>query len=150
MMDSRPVASGVPVGNMNLGITVKRLQEGVTMSRLSVIGFLAGCIVLCSVGETLAQQRRWSPRPAISPYFNYLRSDAPIDNYNSFVRPRIELQRTLNQQADQIRRQQTGLGSLRDDVTRFQRESGASPTGTGAGFMNYSHFYSRPRQSNGR
>ena len=94
-------------------------------------------------GSAWAQQRYRSPsRPTLSSYLDYFCRDngALGDPYNAWVRPRADLRQTLVQQ-------QQGINNLRQDVRQVDtnldrvRDSVAAPTGTGAGFMNYSHYY---------
>lgn len=95
------------------------------------------------------QYRRYSPPagPALTPYLNFFREDTGIigDSYNAFVVPRRQLDRDLSymnrQQATDARQNREGIDQI--------REAQAAPTGSGAVFMNYSHFYSSPRNGGG-
>jgi hypothetical protein len=69
---------------------------------------------------------------------DYFRSDVGVlDPYNTFVAPRRRLDQNLRQLASQQyadeQRTQQSLSMI--------RQAGVAPTGTGATFMNYSHYY---------
>ena len=75
---------------------------------------------------------------------NYFRRDVGIlDQYNTFVAPfrRLDnqLQSMQNQQRDDFRSAERQISQIRSSM--------AAPTGVGAGFMNYSHYYRMPNQS---
>jgi hypothetical protein len=78
-----------------------------------------------------------------------LRRDAgPLTNYFTQVRPQLQ-QQAINQQQQSINQQQQGLLQTQQQGLRTVQEGllqirqpQASPTGTGGGFMNFSHFYS--------
>ena len=82
--------------------------------------------------------------PTLPSQLNYFRRDVGVlDQYNAFVFPRQQLdyqfaQMAAQQQADLIRTQRQ-LEQLKEI-----RASGAAATGTGSGFMNYSHYYRLP------
>ena len=81
-------------------------------------------------------------RSSFSPYLDLYRRDSGVlDNYHQFVRPEIQLRKTLDQQRRAISRQGRGLRTLGRDFGQFQRQSMARPTGTSSVFMNYSHFF---------
>jgi hypothetical protein len=93
-------------------------------------------------------------RPTVSPYLNLLRRDAgPVTNYYTQVRPQQQ-QQTINQQQQAInlqqesllQTQQQGLRTVQNGLLQI-REPQANPTGTGGGFMNFSHFYSFQRSA---
>jgi hypothetical protein len=89
-----------------------------------------------------APSRSYSPSPTLSPYLDYFRApQGPLDSYHEYVRPKIDLRNTLAQQDRQMRAQAQGLRALNNDWSRAQRTGTLAPTGTGAGFFNYSHFY---------
>lgn len=84
----------------------------------------------------------YAPGPALSPYLDYFRTPlGPLDSYHEFVRPRVRLQQQLQQQDTRLRRQAQDLRALDQRITAPQRPGEAAPTGTGATFFNYSHFY---------
>lgn len=82
--------------------------------------------------------------PSSSPlpiYLQYFRTDVGVtDPYNNFVRPRQELQRTLQSQQMRINYLQAEQQTLLQDQ-RQTRAVPIAPTGTGAQFFNYSHYY---------
>jgi hypothetical protein len=100
-------------------------------------------LVLAAPSASFGQRplRRYQPPagPTLSPYLNYNRPDfstLPSD-YQSFIVPQQRVQRTLydlahTQQAD-FRRMEQRIQQVRD--------SSAAPTGSAAGFMNYSHYF---------
>jgi hypothetical protein len=121
--------------------------------------FLAG-VVASSATVVSAQQRpaRYTPaRPTISPYLNLLRRDTgPVPNYFTLVRPEFQ-QRAINQQQQAINElqrqdllnQEQSLQQLQDSALRL-RDPSMRSTGTGGGFMNFSHYYTSPRPTIGR
>jgi hypothetical protein len=106
----------------------------------------AGLILVLGLAATPAAfgqrpLRRYQPPagPTLSPYLNYNRPDfstLPSD-YQSFIVPQQRLQRNLY---DLSRTQQADFRKIEQDIQQV-RNSAAAPTGTGAGFMNYSHYY---------
>ena len=113
------------------------------MLRLSTLS--AGLVLLlASLGVQTAQaQGLYRPtKPTISPWLNlYDRNAGPLGGYLGDVRPRMEVNRSLNQQQRAIDRQGQDLQSLGQQVTEMRQDGAIAPTGTGAGFMNYgSHF----------
>jgi hypothetical protein len=96
-----------------------------------------------------AQQRveRYQPaRPALSPYLELFRQDSGVvDPFNAFVEPRRRLQSQSRQFQREIAGQQTTINELQRQVQgQIEiRPTGARPTGTGATFMNHSHYFPR-------
>jgi hypothetical protein len=87
-------------------------------------------------------------RPPLSPWFGlYQRNGGPLDNYHTFVQPRIQLDNTLQRHHAAIQRNSAGVASLGHDLSQFE-EQGVRPTGTGSVFMDYSHYY--PGRGGGR
>ncbi|PHR89742.1 MAG: hypothetical protein COA78_35680 [Blastopirellula sp.] len=116
-------------------------------------GIVVGLLVLSLPDYANAQgpyrPGRYQPRPsryqspsgpALSPYLNYFRRDVGVtDQYNAFVNP-IQNQQRFNS------RQTQSVSGLRNQVQGIENgrnvaPSRLSPTGKGATFMNYSHFY---------
>jgi hypothetical protein len=97
---------------------------------------------LALAGNAVAQVPRYVP-PGGSPLpsqLEYFRRDVgALDPYNSFVAPRRQLNSQLQgmaaREAADFRNTQAAISSV--------RQSAASPTGVSAGFMNYSHYYTR-------
>lgn len=80
-------------------------------------------------------------QPALSPYLNFFTDNNPgvLDPFNAFVRPSLELQRTINQQNAAINR----LGNQVQQVQQAPTPAGV--TGIGGSFRNYMHYYPRKR-----
>jgi hypothetical protein len=82
--------------------------------------------------------------PTITPYLDYFRQDnGQLTPYHNFVQPKFQL-RENQQQVDGFMRQEMTRGAnLQREVNQLQqlRQSTARPTGSGATYMNYSHFY---------
>lgn len=105
---------------------------------------VSGCLLLALMSSSTAygQIRRYRP-PAGSPLptqLDYFRQDVGVlDPYNTFVAPHRRLNQNLQalqaQEDFNTRRTQAEISQI--------RESAVAPTGTGATFMNYSHYYSR-------
>jgi len=99
----------------------------------------------------------FSSRPPLSPWLGLSnRPTGSLDAYNQYVRPQLEMQRTLDTQQSQINRQ----GTVQQDMLR-RSNPGVSPGGGQVGthhgvqttggykpaatFRNYSHYYSFKR-----
>lgn len=106
--------------------------------------FLVLCVAIFPQQSARGQRiRSRSSTPTISPYLNLFRRDgAAVDNYNAYVRPEQQFRDAFRRQQAALDRQEVNIRSLEQDVFRFQREGSLHPTGTGAGFLNYSHYYS--------
>jgi len=117
-------------------------------------GLLVGAIVACGflsqddmargqeVGNRAISVGYSSQQPRLSPYLDlFRRQEGVLDNYNQFVRPKVNLQRTLNEQDRQLRRQGQQIRAINSAWSQAQRTGTMAPTGTGAAFFNYSHFY---------
>ena len=124
------------------------------MKRMQVIlAVMLSCAVFWCQGAAVAQHgRTYSPsRPTLSPYLNLFRRDAgAVDNYNSFVRPEIEMQNTLQEQETAVTQQSGRLRLLDRQVERLEGTSSARSTGAGSRFMNYSHYFQSGRASSFR
>jgi hypothetical protein len=120
-------------------------EEKVAMTRLRIVQTcLTVGVVLALAQSAHAQGTDFGPYPTLSPWFNlYQKNNGPLDNYHMFVRPRIDLNDSLQQHQAAIRRNSAGLNSVDQDLTQLQEHaSGVRPTGTASVFMNYSHYYS--------
>ena len=99
--------------------------------------------LLALVSPTFAQSplRRYRPPagPTITPYLNYYRPDLSTlpSDYQSFIVPQQQLQRRLY---DLAQNQQADNRKVENEIKQV-RNSAAAPTGVGAIFMNYSHYY---------
>jgi len=72
---------------------------------------------------------------------NYFRRDVGVlDQYNGFVAPFRQLDNQLQSMQQQNR---TDYQSAQKAISQI-RTSQAAPTGVGAGYMNYSHYYRLP------
>jgi hypothetical protein len=71
----------------------------------------------------------------------FRRDTGPIPNYHLYVRP-IQRQQAFNQQQQMaIEQQGAAVQQLQQNLIQVQR-SATAPTGIGAGFRNFSHYYS--------
>jgi hypothetical protein len=108
------------------------------MAKSSAI--LVALALALAANQAAAQYPRYVP-PAgrtLPNELNYFRRDVGVlDQYNGFVAPMRQLDfqlRTMqNQQRADFQANQRAISQV--------RYSQASPTGVGAGFMNYSHYY---------
>jgi hypothetical protein len=65
-----------------------------------------------------------------------------LDNYHAVVQPQMELNAALQAQGAALNRQAARLQSLNNEIAQPQRNpSGMVPTGQGATFMSFSHYY---------
>ena len=89
-------------------------------------------------GVGFGPSSQFAPTPTLSPYLDLLRTNTgPLPNYQQFVRPRIQLRRTLVQQANQINRFRTAPSTSRIDAADPRRLT----TGVRTRFLHYSTFY---------
>ncbi|MCC7339195.1 MAG: hypothetical protein IT422_29225 [Pirellulaceae bacterium] len=114
-----------------------------------LIGIIIGLVSL--LGSTVATAQAIQPmrpadqrtfnQPRLSPYLNLLREDnSTLSPYHSFVRPQRENYQRQLQQSSELRQLETRV---------LPRQHGAIagspisrlPTGNGAKFQAYSHFY---------
>ena len=111
------------------------------MKRAAILAAAIGAA--CLVGEASAQTPRYVP-PAgrtLPEELNYFRRDTGVlDQYNGFIAPLRQLDNQLRTMQQQ---QQTDFQSAQRAISQI-RTSQAAPTGAGAGFMNYSHYYRMP------
>lgn len=121
----------------------------------TIIGLvLFGSLSVLTVDSVQAQRqyRRYTPPagPTLTPQLNLLRSDTGFigDPYNTFVVPRRQLDNQLSYMAKQ---EQADVRANRQQLEQIGK-SLAAPTGSGATFMNYSHYYrmSAPNGANTR
>ena len=100
-------------------------------------------LLILTSSDTLAQRpfRRYQPPagPTMSPYQNYYRPDISTmpSSYQSFIVPQQRLERNLY---DLSQSQQADFRKVESDIKQV-RTSTAAPTGVGAIFQNYSHYY---------
>ncbi len=111
------------------------------------IAVIVGGAIWCQTAT--AQIPAYTPQtPTISPWMGLWRQDTGVlDNYHTFVRPQTELNATLQMQNAALNRQAAGLQYLNNELMQPQiSPSGMTPTGQGATFMSYSHYYGGNRQ----
>ena len=100
------------------------------------------CGLLASPRPALAQAQYRPSRPTLSPWLNlYDREPGPLGNYLSRVRPQMQLRSTLHQYDARLRFQGSALASLGGEVAGLTERDSIRATGTGSGFMDYSHYY---------
>jgi hypothetical protein len=119
--------------------------------RISTSSLILAAVALSPlIAGAQGRPQRYTPsRPTVSPYVNLLRRDAgPVTNYYTLVRPQQQ-QQAINQQQQSVnlqqqsllQTQQQGLRTVQEGLLQI-RQPAVNPTGTGGGFMNFSHFYS--------
>jgi hypothetical protein len=94
------------------------------------------------VNEASAQIRYTPPAgPVLPSQLNYFRRDFGLtDPYNGIVAPRRQLDYQLQQMVQQQRADFMSAERQINELSQV-RQSTAAPTGTGATFMNYMHYY---------
>ncbi|MFO0911789.1 MAG: hypothetical protein U0795_02425 [Pirellulales bacterium] len=86
-------------------------------------------------------QGTWTPRPTLSPYLDYFRTDTGLlPQYQQFVRPKMQLRDELVRQNGQLVQQQQQISNVGRNLSRFV-EQGTRPTGSRSVFGNHSHYY---------
>ena len=132
-----------PVSNRK--ITNQRSLTKMTRSSimLAVIFLASGTIFSQSAAAQYTPQRS-----TVSPWMGlWQRNTGAMDNYHTFVQPQMELNKTLQVQGSALNRQETGLQDLNYEMMQPQgNRSTMTPTGQGATFMSYSHYYGGSRQ----
>jgi len=114
-----------------------------------LLGFLFTIVpLILASSDSLAQRplRRYQPPagPTTTPYLNQFRADLSTtpNSYDSFVVPQQRLQRNLY---DLTQSQQADFRKVESDIKQV-RTSTAAPTGVGASFQNFSHYYHLPQR----
>jgi hypothetical protein len=104
--------------------------------RLALIILLLGCAASTAWGQF---PRYMPPGGRTLPNeLNYFRRDVGVlDPYNALVDP----VRRVDRQFQQLEAQQERDFQVNRRAIRQLREARAAPTGTGAVFMNYGHYY---------
>ena len=121
-------------------------QEKASKMSTRAIGIcciLMALITLTAFCQTPIRRYRPPAGPTMTPYLNYYRADLSTlpSNYDSFIVPQQRLQRNLY---DLARTQQADFRKVETDIKQT-RTSTAAPTGVGASFLNYSHYYQLPQ-----
>ena len=105
--------------------------------------FLAAATVYCQ--SAAAQIYGYNPQgPAISPWMGlWQKNTGPFNNYQSVVLPQQQLSQTLQMQSAALARQQASLMGINNALSQGggTPSGGMMPTGEGASFMNYSHYF---------
>jgi hypothetical protein len=107
------------------------------------LALLVSALVLGLASPAAAQQPRYMPPagPTLPNALNYFRRDVGVlDPYNAFVGPRRDLEYQLHSMQAQ---QQADFRAASSAIQQL-RAAEAAPTGVGASFMNYSHYYRMP------
>jgi len=110
-------------------------------------------IVAVTITASRAEaQIRYQPKagPTLPSQLNYFRRDVGLlDQYNAFIQPQRQLESQLRQMNEQ---QLADYRSAQRQIEQIKeiRVSGAAPTGVGAGYLNYSHYYQLPSVSGRR
>jgi hypothetical protein len=106
---------------------------------------IVGVAILTAVptyAQGFAPSNRY-PTPALSPWFNlYNKQGGPVDNYNMYVRPDMQLRNTLQTQQLDIQRQSAGTSRLGEPVSQLEANRATiQPAGAPAGFLNHGRFF---------
>ena len=118
---------------------------------------------MLSNGTLFAQfggsRNSWFPRnnpPPLSAWLEMERATtSQLDSYHQYVKPQLEMERLLmaqrreaNRQMDDQKTMQKEISQMRNSQMRnlqqnqsYQLQTEASPTGKGAGYGNYLHYY---------
>ncbi len=118
--------------------TMQAIKYVLKFAIASLVAFLA---VPCAA-QGIAPLTRY-PTPALSPWFNlYNRQGGPVDNYNMFVQPEVQLRNTLQRQQFYNQRQTAASTTLGQQVSQLEEDRlGVQPTGAPSGFMNAGRYF---------
>ncbi|MDR1491957.1 MAG: hypothetical protein LBT05_04460 [Planctomycetaceae bacterium] len=124
------------------------------------IAIIIASIFAATTESLFAQQSNfWFPDsnpPALSPWLELQRNrSSSLDNYNQYVKPRLEIERMLSTQQMSLNRQQNNQKLMQNELVRRRRGNTAgvgsateiqylgeaAQTGKNATFRNYLHFY---------
>jgi hypothetical protein len=107
------------------------------MKMTSTLGTLFFTAAIASAQFPLLQQPQQPPRPALSPYYNLLRNNAPAyQNYYGLVQPQIQAQNQINQ----LQQQLTGLQNA--SMQNYYPGTGAElATGKSVGFFTHRGWF---------
>jgi len=122
----------------------------VTGMVLSVWVYSTG-VVVAQLGGT---RNSWFPRnnpPPLSAWLELNRATSTeLDSYHQYVKPQLEMERLLMSQRREMNRQMDNQKTMQKEISQlrnfrqsqsYQVQSEASPTGKGAGYGNYLHYY---------
>jgi len=120
-----------------------QLNERMILMARTVVPLIAMFMALLAVDQAAGQYPRYVP-PAgrtLPNELNYFRRDVGVlDQYNGFIAPLRQLDNQLQTMQNQ---QRADFRSAERAISQI-RTSQAAPTGVGAGYMNYSHYYRLP------
>ena len=110
-----------------------------SIMRVTALVAIVGVSQITALGQQ--QIPRYSPqKPTVSPYVNLLRDEfGGVPNYYSLVRPQLDQQATNNRVATASKSQSIAVRRLEEVASGAT----ARPTGSGATFRSYSHYYPR-------
>ncbi len=116
------------------------------MSRWNIVltaAILAGGTILAQPAAGQAPMTYAPQSPAVSPWMGlWQQNTGALDNYHTFVQPQMEVNAALQMQGAALNRQAARLQALNNDIAQPQRNPGGMvPTGQGATFMSYSHYF---------
>ena len=112
------------------------------MAKTTLLLLVAASLLVCCA-STQAQIRSYTPPAgrALPNELQYFRNDTGVlDQFNQFVQPTQQLQNDLRFMSQQ---QQSDMRKVEQQIQQNKqiRPSSAAATGSGARFMNLSHFY---------
>src|SRR5262245_37121436 len=121
------------------------------MERFSVTALTLTFLATTGVATAQIPYQRYVPPsgPVLPYYLDYFRPQSGVlDQYNQFVAPKGRLQNELR---TIVQQQNSDYGTLEQQIQKTSkiRPSLAAPTGSAAGFMNYSHYYQAHRGAAG-
>lgn len=95
-----------------------------------------------SLGQSPGPVRVEPFYPTFSPWLRlYQHNPGPLDNYNSYVRPELQLRERIQRINAISAHQAAGMSDLQGQLEGLHNDAAVRPTGTGSVFMNYSHYY---------
>jgi hypothetical protein len=123
------------------------------MKTQGLLSIIAAAVVSLALSQTALAQVRGSQGgysggingPTVSPYLNMFQANSQgLIPYQELVRPQIETQNALRNQAGAIQNLQ------QQQQSSSQGRGGSRSTGHSTAFMNYSHFYHVPNSQRPR
>lgn len=128
-----------------------------------VVIFVSGLAFFVQTANAQNNRGRYGGYPTVSPYMYLLdRRDSPVDNYNRYVRPQLEMDRALQAQQQEIERANRDFQRFQQDVQKdrekFNNTGNLNSAGgsmqpmlrpsakPAAGFRNHSHYYPNMRR----
>jgi hypothetical protein len=124
-------------------VPIRKLVSGPVYSEIVMFKRLCLTFALMLAASSVAlAQSPYRPvaGPTLPRQLDYFRRDVGVlDPYNTFVAPR----KRLDQDLRRLQAQEQADAAQAKKAIAGVRASLAAPTGSGATFMNYSHYYSR-------